>query len=418
VLLVLHSASFESAKAAQSTLLEAEQTLRAQYGESLTFSVRTTAPAVLMNAHLTIRILNRNADYRIPVSIKAGSTVNIDYRVLAEEIDLLPATTLTYFWEFQDDAGQNYQTAPVMQRYGDSQVPWEWAERRSGQIVMLSAIQDDIIEQAVLDVATRSLSSSTELLGTSIDGDVVIYVYPGLASMANSLRKHQTVVQDWVAAYAIPQQQTIFISAEPGPDALINLEKDLPHEMMHLAVYAASGGNIGTVPGWLNEGLALQADAANTDPTLQDVLGKAIASRVLLSLATLCAPNFSTLPPRDAALAYSQSGSIVKYIVQRYGASQISALVKAYGTGLTCSQGTELVLGISLNELETQWLKDLSNTASSPAEQSHSVVPWLVAWAFSLILAGLFIFPQPLNETALFDTRVALPRVPLDVTRE
>jgi hypothetical protein len=417
VLVVLHSASLDSVRAAQSTPLEVEQSLLAQYGESLTFTVQATAPTVLTQAQLTIRLLNSAADVVLPVPLTASSTINVRYRVEADKIDLPPATTLTYFWEFQDESGQIYHSESVTQRYADSQVPWQWTELRAGQIVVLSSLQDEAMHQAVLEVASRALNSSTNILGTSINGDVVIYVYPGLASMASSLRKHHTIIQDWVAAYAIPQQQTIFISAEPGPDTLINLEEDLPHEMMHLAVYSASGGNIDNVPGWLDEGLAIAA-SGDADPTLREVLGTAVTKRVLLSLETLCSSTFSSLPPRDAALAYAQSASVVSYITRRYGSSQISALLDAYGTGLGCSQGVELVLGISLRDLETQWLKDLSTLPSAVDEPPHSITLWLAAWVVSMILAGLFLFPQPIGEAALFDTRVALPHVPLDIKQE
>jgi hypothetical protein len=417
VLFVMHSASYDHTMASQTTLLDAEQSLRAQYGEALSFSVETTAPTVLSSAQITIQMTNRAQVYVLPVSFTPTSTVSLNYTVKTEEINLLPAATLTYYWVFKDATGQMFQTEAITARYGDSQVPWHWQELRSGQIVVLSALQDQVVNQAVVDVTATALNGSTNLLGTSIKGDVIIYVYPGLAAMANSLRKHHTIVQDWVVAYAIPEQQTIFISAESGPDTLINLARDLPHEVMHLAVYAASGGNVDHVPGWLDEGLAVGA-SGETDPTLQEVLGQAISNRILLSLETLCTSDFFSLPPRDAALAYAQSGSLVSYIGRRYGSSQLNALVRAYGSGLNCSQGVELVLGITLSDLETQWLRDLSTSTAIAPPDAHSVTPWLAAWAVSLVLAALFLYPQSLREVPMFDTRVALPRVSLDSKHE
>jgi hypothetical protein len=417
VLIVIHSASLVSATAAQNTPLVAEQSLLSRYGHSLSFSIHATASTVLTNAQLTITILNRDKLFNFPVAITPNSQVSISKTVQVAEIELPPAATLTYFWVFEDEAGQQYQSQAVTERYGDNQVPWQWAERRSGQVVVLYDVTDEAITQIVLDTAVRSLDESTRMLGSSISGDIVIYVYPSLASMANSLRKNQTIVQDWVAAYAIPDQQTIFVAADAGPDLLVNLERDLPHELMHVAVFTAANPGSKQIPGWFNEGLALYA-SGGSDPTLDDVLAGAISDRILLSIETLCTPSFASLPRRDAALAYAQSASIVSYIMRRYGASQISGLMDAYAKGLGCSEGIQLVLGISLQELESQWLKDLSSTASILTQSSNSLLPWLLGWIVSLGLTGLFLFPQPAAETALFDTRVSLPKVPLDATQD
>ncbi len=149
------------------------------------------------------------------------------------------------------------------------------------------------------------------------------------------------------------------------------------------------------------------------DPSLQRVLDEAVSDGVLLSLETLCASNFSSLPPHDATLAYAQSESAVRYITNRYGMSQIRALVTAYADGLSCSGAVERVLGISLTTLETQWHGELARSVASTPRQEVSLAPWIVAWVVSVVLALLFISPQPHSpeEESAYDTRVALSSI-------
>jgi hypothetical protein len=121
------------------------------------------------------------------------------------------------------------------------------------------------------------------------------------------------------------------------------------------------------------------------------------------------------MPAHDAALAYAQSASVVHYIAERYGASQLSALVAAYANGLSCDEGVRLALGISLSELENQWLRNLASTRADTMSHDNTPLSYVAVWIMSLLLALLFIAPQPSNNLRpLFDTRASLPKVPSD----
>jgi hypothetical protein len=135
-----------------------------------------------------------------------------------------------------------------------------------------------------------------------------------------------------------------------------------------------------------------------------------------MSLDTLCSPSFAALTPHDAALAYAQSESLMRYIFQRYGASQITALMNAYADGLECSEGVELALGIPLNELERQWQASLAQGVTQGPRASASAIPWLIVWGVSFVVALLFVAPQPATHDGrpLFDTKIALKPVPPD----
>jgi hypothetical protein len=397
--------------------VQIEQAVSATYGVSLTFRAHAISQTPLNGARLTIQIANRDSLYSEAVPLTGGTEISVLHAISPGDIRLPPFALLTYYWDLQDENGQQYRSEPQIMRYEDTSVPWEWAVDKQGNIVVHSDGRDPEISRAALDIAGNALRDATRLVGTAVEEEIHVYVYPELVQMASSLRLHQLEVQDWVAAYALPEQRVVMVTAAPGPEVLVNLQRDLPHEITHIVVALAAGEHTDSVPGWFNEGLALMS-AAEPDPTLYSTLEAAMSNggRSLLSLETLCAPNFSSLPPRQAALAYAQSESTMRYISDRYGTSQVRALTSAYANGLSCEAGVEQALGLSLDELQKQWQSNLARTASRSPQKEGGLLPWLIVWAVSAGLALLFVAPQPYQpgeaRPPAYTTKPYLPRVP------
>jgi hypothetical protein len=411
MLLLLFVQASEGALAQDAATIEAQQSAAFVYAENMTFSVQAAANNTLIGAALTVQVKNRQSVYSQAISVTPGTTVSATHTVEAEMLQLPPFARIDYFWSFQDADGNLYRSDQQTVLYEDTYVPWKWERTVRGPITVNTNGLDQIVSRSVLDMATNALAEQSQSLNFTPQHEIFIYVYPDLVQLATSLRLHQLKVQDWVAAYAIPDQHIILISATSGPELVPNLQRDLPHEISHLVVYDVAGG-AANVPGWFNEGLAL-ATLSESNPSLNNVLDEAVNDSVLLSVETLCVSNFGGLPPRDAALAYAQSESIVRYIANRYGMSQIRALITAYADGQSCAGAVEYVLGVSLTTLETQWHTELGRSVVDTPGQDMSLAPWIVAWVASLILATLFLSPQPRSpdEESAYDTRVALSSI-------
>ncbi|HJW83953.1 MAG TPA: peptidase MA family metallohydrolase, partial [Anaerolineae bacterium] len=149
--------------------------------------------------------------------------------------------------------------------------------------------------------------------------------------------------------------------------------------------------NYASVPAWLDEGLAV-ANEASPDPTLAVALDQATREDRLFPFAQLCAP----FPPDagQALLAYAQSGSLIQFVRDRYGAQGIRDLLKVYGERASCGPGVERALNITLAALENEW----RNRSTPGPETAGAVVetsaPWLALWliislALLPVLGGL-----------------------------
>ena len=110
-------------------------------------------------------------------------------------------------------------------------------------------------------------------------------------------------------------RQLAIVTVAPGLQASRDLERQLPHEIMHLALAQRLGAGYARLPNWLNEGLAVM-NQAQPDPELASALAQAGEAEALFPLANLCGPF--PADPAQAQLAYAESESVVRYIRRHF----------------------------------------------------------------------------------------------------
>ena len=170
------------------------------------------------------------------------------------------------------------------------------------------------------------------------------------------------------------------------------MRRIIPHEITHLLVYQAAGGALGHVPSWLSEGLATLNEEL-PDPEDAVLLEMALSQDSLVSLENLCGPF--PLDPSEAKLSYAQSASVVGFIRDHYGRQGLTHLITAYADGVSCTEGVG-VLGVSFDELETQWRASLQ-PRNKWLVFLEKAGPWLGLWGGSCLMTLLFLETIPLS---------------------
>lgn len=182
--------------------------------------------------------------------------------------------------------------------------------------------------------------------------DLKIYIYKDGAKVQEALNSG---LASWTAGHASPDLGVVLVSIAPGIDQQLEMDRQIPHEIMHVLLYAMVKENYTRIPMWLNEGLASQAEAyPNQD--YQRALTKAAQSKSLIPISALC-QEF----PQDASsafLAYAQSSSFVKYLQEKYSTKGLVALVQAYQNGYGCEEGIQSALGIGLEQADHRWQQE------------------------------------------------------------
>jgi hypothetical protein len=195
--------------------------------------------------------------------------------------------------------------------------------------------------------------------------------------------------RDWLGAEAMPQLGVLLVTAVNPRTAAFDLAQTIPHELTHLLLYRMLGAQYENLPRWFDEGLATSFETT-ADAGKRALLSEAIAGNRVIALDALC----KSFPAgeSEARLAYAQSAAIVGYIRQEYGSGALRTLLQAYGDGASCSGGVQQSLGISLNELEANWLEQ--EAPVSPFERFLRLNGlWMVLLGGGFLVMFLLLLP-------------------------
>ncbi len=352
------------------------------FGQSLEITLTPAPGASLERARLFLRTGNGTHTEVFRLTAVEG---RVRYQRDLRERPLTPFTAIHYWWEYGEETQQ--RTAPTTFLYEDNR--FQWTTLKEGSLTVNWVDGELKALAAALDVARIAQERIADQLGLAELEPAHIYIYPSNADLQLALRLAGI---EWVAGEARPEVGVVLIAIPPTAEARPALERLLPHELAHLALYQSLGPQrYPTLPPWLAEGIAT-ASELRTDPAYAVTLERAQNQNTLLSFTELCEP-FSALGHEEALLAYAQSASLVDYLRRVYGWSGIRTLVAAYGDGLACVAGPRRVLGIDPATLERSWrgwletgelpASDVQQTLSLGRIVLYDIAPWL--------LLGLFV---------------------------
>jgi len=320
------------------------------------------------------------------------TSAQVSYTLDLKEYPLRPFAQVEFWWYVEAADGTTLETAPASFLYADNRYDWHRAADEGIEVYWIA--DDPALGHTALRIAQDGLERIQTVLPGSLEQTITIYIYPTLEELRSALR---LAGRDWVGGHADPEWGVILVSASNGPAASIELQQTIPHEVAHFVIEQSAGGKNNQVPHWLHEGLAV-GNETRPDPTFELVLERAVEEHLLFSLETLCAS-----PPADqsdALLFYAQSASLVRYLQNHYGNQLIRQLVAAYGDGADCNGGVERVLGVTLGELEAEWLASLEGEMSPdsrPAADLDGLALWAGLLVGSMALASAFYLFRPRN---------------------
>ena len=347
-----------------------------EFGRSIQFTLQLEQPATVQAAYILFKS-NGQETQIIPFALPLMETNQVVVDLASKP--LRPFSTVEYWYRLELQNGTSVTGEKATFFYEDNRNAWQ---RLSAPQLNIAWQQGDFIfGQQALDVAVQSLQSTLAILDSPLHAPVSIYIYP-------SARELQTVLNlspsSWVAGHASPDLGVILVSISPGPDQRAEMERQIPHELMHILQYQLAGEAYTHLPVWLTEGLASMAELY-PNPEYQLVLKKAAESDNLLPIINLCSAFPAELS--GAILSYAQSASFVRYLYQNYGASSLRELINAYKDGLGCEEGVRNVYDQSIAQLETRWRQEVLGMDLASLAWNN-VQPYLLI----LILISLPIF--------------------------
>lgn len=132
------------------------------------------------------------------------------------------------------------------------------------------------------------------------------------------------------------------------------------HEMTHAFVAIMSGMR---APVWIHEGLA-EYEARKIQPRDTLFFDLALKNKKLLPIEQLLSEDaqLKNKDPQEIMLFYQESYQLVRYMVERYQMYRIKELLARFKEGKTAEEAIGDVFGISIRQLEKEWLASLTHS--------------------------------------------------------
>ena len=258
---------------------------------------------------------------------------------------LPPGATIWWRWRYTDESGKETVSDQKTITWLDTE--HNWKSMNNGDYLRLHWYQGD--ETFAIDLAKAAfngLQFNATKSGLKAETPIDIYIYAN----TNDLKDAILYEPSWTGGQAFADHDIVILGISQneldwGKDAIV-------HELTHVLVGHLTFSCLGDVPTWLNEGLAVYSEG-ELDSTSQTQLDNAIKNDTLLTVRSLSA-GFSEVSDK-AYLSYSQSYSIVKFLVETYGQEKMTGLLIALRDGATVDDALTQTYGFNIEGLEDAW---------------------------------------------------------------
>lgn len=322
------------------------------YPETVTFRLEVGTDQPITEATLTYQLGRDSclaAGTQVPVEVN-GPVLEWTW-VMSRSGNPPPGAEMSWQWTLTDATGNTFTTAPEELMFTDDRFEWRTVTADgAGKAVpiRLHWYEGEEVGPVLLESAVAGLERLQQDTGIELQGDVEFFIYGDSADM----REAVLYVQDWAGGIAFDDYNTILIGVPPSLATTWG-SNTVRHELAHLVIdqfaHSCLGGSL---PTWLSEGLAVYAEGEADDQTRADI-EDGIRNNAFQPVRSLNGP----FPARGDAVtsAYSQSYSLVAYLLDTYGQEKMQELLLTLAGAAGYDQALEQVYGFNADGLETAW---------------------------------------------------------------
>jgi tetratricopeptide (TPR) repeat protein len=214
--------------------------------------------------------------------------------------------------------------------------------------------QDQLFIEDILKSLNKAYEQLTTHFSYQPEQKIIVKVYPDLKEFQLAATTPQ-----WFRGGVAATKDYKILLATPKKERNINkLPEVITHELTHAFTNLITYGNY---PIWILEGLALY-EASQWDLGNEKILRSAVSSNQLYMLNELREPFTKFKNQRRIALAYSESYTAVKFILDIYGRDKLIQLLHEFSRGKNFDEGAKYVLKISSSEFEQKWLESIKES--------------------------------------------------------
>jgi hypothetical protein len=359
------------------------------YPETATFSATLSA-----DSNITSVVLEYGSEQRTcgEVIAKAypqftpAKSVDVEWTWdMRQSGSLPPGTTIWWRWRYADESGAEFVSEQNRAIWLDDAHDWQTITDDNLRLHWYG--NDQAFAQTMLAAGIEGLRRNQEQAGLVTNTSIDVYVYPNYTDMKDAILYEPS----WTGGQAY-SDFNIVIMGLSGSDS--NWDKNtIIHELTHILVGQFTFSCIGTLPGWIEEGLAMFSEG-ELDPSMQSQLEDAIKDDTLISIRSLNG-GFSELPDK-ANLSYSQSYSIIRFLIETYGQEKMTQLLVAIQDAKPIDDALLEVYGFDTDGLEDSWRQAIGAAPRAVSAQPTSQpTPTFVPTYVPISGAPLAVTPTP-----------------------
>lgn len=319
---------------------------------SLSFTMEAESAHVIQKVELRYRIrkvTTASITTTIVPSFTPGNRLTATWVWDTRKENLPPGAEIEYQWMVTDESGERAEAPWERFTFEDTHHPWR--ELAEGRIRLFWYEGSESFARTLLDAALKALEKLEQETGAVLQSDARIYIY------ASTDELHQSLIfpQEWTGGLTFSEYGIIVIGISPSLESWG--ERIMAHEITHLVIHQLIYGPLAVLPSWLDEGLAMNAEG-DLRLDLAIMLKDAIASNSLFSLRSLSGAFPAGYD--EAGLAYAESFSVVKFLLNTYGREKMQALITAFKDGSNPDEALMSVYGFDVVGLEQEWRASLA----------------------------------------------------------
>jgi hypothetical protein len=273
-----------------------------------------------------------------------------------------PGTEIWYRWVAIDSQGNEYRSQEQRFRWIDEIHPWQQETR--GLITLHWYNGDRAFANELLDTAEEALVLLERDTKVTLTSPTDILIYGNTEEMRDAVLYEPS----WTGGLAYSSEHVVIIGI--AQSQMEWGKRTVAHELTHILIGDLAFSCIGSVPTWLNEGIAMYAEGS-LEASSQSILDAAIANNTLISVRSLNS-NFSENPDQ-AYLSYAQSYSLVDFLIREYSQDQLLELFAALRDGIATEPALEQVYGFNFDGFEQRWREAIGAAPSTEAAATATV---------------------------------------------
>ena len=139
------------------------------------------------------------------------------------------------------------------------------------------------------------------------------------------------------------------------------LRRVLRHEFVHALLHDQLGANSGSIPTWLNEGLAMQLSGDSWQE-----LDRSVGDDVQVMPLAALEGSWERLSPQAAAVAYLEASSATHYLLDRFGTHKMHDMLGELKARQTIAMAMQDKLLLSYDRFQQQWAEDFQSKLHHP----------------------------------------------------